>query len=204
MPRKNNRNPKKNMDTKNVSPDLRLATATLHLDCIFDRGVNFKERIITVTNDIEYPLFDIVDAALTEMESESRKAVTIKIHSLGGYVYESLAIVGRLKKSKCKIITEGYGTVMSAATLILACGDERRFSKFGWFMHHESKYEFGGRHSEMKDIVEQGEREEQQWAYWMSKFSNKSEKFWATEGVRKDKYFLAEELLKLGVIDEII
>lgn len=197
-------NSHRDLDIKKGSVDNKLTAAAIHLECIFDRGVNFKDRIITLTEEVDFPMFDIVDAALTEMENESRKTVTIRIHSGGGSVYEALAIVGRLKKSKCKIVTEGYGHTMSAATLILACGNVRKFSRFGWFMHHESQYFIEGKHSDHKDYVAQAEREEKQWAKFMAEFSKKSEKFWLTEGSRKDAYFDAGQLLKLGVIDEII
>jgi ATP-dependent protease ClpP protease subunit len=149
-------------------------------------------------------MFDIVDAALSEMESDSRKSITVRINSLGGSVYEALAIVGRLKASKCKIVTEGYGAIMSAATLILACGAERRMSKFAWFMWHEASYGIEGRHKDIKDAVAQAEKEEDKWAEWMSQFSKKDAKYWRKIAAEKDAYFTPEELLTMKVIDEII
>jgi ATP-dependent Clp protease protease subunit len=175
----------------------------IHLETIFERGVNFKERIITITDEIAFPAFDFLDAAMTEMESQSRKTITVKIHSEGGSVYEAMAIVGRIKKSKCKVVTEGYGAVMSAATLILAAGDERRISEFTWFMHHEASYEAGGRHSDMKDLVAQMEKEEKIWSEWMARFSEKDADYWYETGCKKDAYFTAQELIDLGVADEI-
>ena len=71
-------------------------------------------------------------------KERGEKAITIRLHSEGGSVYEALAIVGRIEKCKCQIITEGYGAIMSAATLILASGDKRRISRLAWFMVHES------------------------------------------------------------------
>jgi len=183
--------------------DNKLSIMQIHLESIFDRGVNFKERIITITEEIGFPALDIVDAAMTEMEGQSRKTITIKIHSEGGSVYEAMAIVGRMKKSKCKIVTEGYGAVMSAATLILAAGDERKISEFAWFMHHEASYGAEGRHSQVKDLVAQMEKEEKIWSDWMARFSSKDAKFWYKAGENKDTYLTAEELVKYGVADEI-
>ena len=100
----------------------------LHLKYLFDQAINFKDRVITIDSDIDGELFAWIDAALTELESHSRKAITVRIRSEGGDVYKALAIIGRLKKSKCQIVTEGYGCIMSAATMILACGDIRRIS----------------------------------------------------------------------------
>lgn len=176
----------------------------LQLEYLFDFGVNLKDRIITLTEEIEYPMFDILDAGLSLMEAASTKAITIRIKSVGGSSNDALAVVGRLKSSKCQIITEGYGEIMSAATLILACGDKRKISRCSWFMHHEASYAIEGRHSVMKNEVAQLEKEEKQWAKWMASFSKKDEEFWYKKGIGVNAYFTPEELLRLGVIDEII
>lgn len=182
----------------------RLTHASLLLGYLFEDGVDFQRRVISLTGDVDESMFMKLDAALSEMESESRAAITIKINSPGGFVYQAMAIVGRMRHSKCKIVTCGYGAVMSAATLILAAGDKRLISKYAWFMHHESQYAVEGRHSEIKASVAQGEREEAQWAGWMADFSNKPKEFWLKNGTHVDSYFSAEELLDLGVADELV
>ena len=182
----------------------KLSLLSLRLEYLFDFGVNFTDRIITLTEEIEYPMFDILDAALSLMESDSKKSITIRIKSVGGSVCDALAIVGRIKTCKCQIITEGYGEIMSAATLLLACGDKRKISKYSIFMHHEASYELEGKHSNIKNEVAEMEKEEKQWAKWMAGFTKESEKFWATKGVATNAYFTPEELLKMGVVDEII
>lgn len=183
--------------------DNKLNHLTIHLSYLFDRGVNFRDRVITLTDAIAYPMFDLVDAAMSEMEAQNRKNITIRIHSEGGSVYEALAILGRMEKSPCNITTEGFGAIMSAATLILAAGDKRRMSRLGWFMYHESSYGVEGRHSSMKDAVAQAEKEELQWAKVMAEYTGKPESYWNKLGKRKDVYLTAEQLLELGVIDEI-
>lgn len=183
--------------------DVKLSQTAMHLEYLFDKGVNFKDRTITITGDIKDPWFDIVDAAMSEFERGSKKGVTIKIFSEGGSVYDALAIVGRLKKSKCHITTEGYGCIMSAATIILACGDRRKMSEYATFMHHESSYGVEGRHSEIKNYVSHAEREERLWCEWMAEFSNKSKEFWTEFGKHLDKFFFADECMEHGVVDEV-
>jgi ATP-dependent protease ClpP protease subunit len=197
--------PKRNSDVFSAvkANETKLSQTAMHLEYLFDRGVNFKDRTITITGEIDYPLFDIVDAAMAEFERGSKKGVTIKIFSEGGSVYEALAIVGRLKRSKCYITTEGYGCIMSAATIILACGDSRRMSEYATFMHHESSYATEGRHSQNKNYVEHAEREEELWAKCMAEMSNKSKEFWREFGTHLDEFFFAEDCLEHGVIDEV-
>lgn len=199
-PKQQNRN---FSSTEKSNVDAKVAQASLLLDYSFGYKVDFKNRIITISGDIDKDVFEIIDAGLTEMESQSRKAVTIKINSGGGDTYQAAAIVGRLRESKCKIITKGYGYIMSAATIILACGHERFCSKYAMFMHHESSYGFEGKHSTTKDLVEQLEREDDLWCMWMEEFTAKPKAFWRKTGVRKDAYFTADQLLELGVVDQI-
>jgi ATP-dependent protease ClpP protease subunit len=201
------KNPKKTTSIETLGPktsiENKLSLASLQLHYAFDYGIDFQNRIIKITGPIEPPQFDLFDAAITQMESSSRKTITVKINSYGGETYEALAILGRMRQSNCKIVTEAFGKVMSAATIILAGGDRRRFSKYATFMHHESSYGIEDSHSRIKSIVEQMEREELLWAETMAKFSKKPAKFWLEIGVHLDEFFNAEQLLKTGLIDEI-
>lgn len=197
--------PKRNLLSTSVKAnvDSKLTQAALILEYAFEHNVNFKERIITISREIDEVEFDRIDNALTELESQNRQSVTIRINSPGGEVYQALAIIGRLRRSPCRIVTEGYGHVMSAATLILAAGDKRRISSYSFFMHHEASYGVEGRHSQIKDYVKQADREENKWAQWMSEFTKKDKAFWLKHGVGSDAYFEAEELISLGVVDEV-
>lgn len=199
-----NKNKKAHALAAAKTTDLKITQVALHLEYLFDRGVNFRDRIITLRGEIDEPMFDIVDSALSEMEHHSKSTVTIRIFSEGGSVYEALAIVGRIRRSKCHVVTEGYGCIMSAATLIFSCGHKRIMSEFCQFMHHEASYETGGRHTQIKATVEQMEKEEKLWAKWMARFSDKNEDFWYDFAQHTDKYFTAEECLELGVSDEIL
>jgi ATP-dependent protease ClpP protease subunit len=183
--------------------ETKIASDALHYENVFERDVDFRHRIIRITGDIEAPLFDYIDAAMTEMEKSSRKGITIKIHSEGGSVFEALAVVGRLKASSCFITTEGFGGIQSAATLILACGDKRKISSYAWFMHHEAWYSIEGRHESNKKAVLQIEREEEQWCKFMEQFSDRDATFWREIGKHVDAYFNPQELLDAGVVDEI-
>lgn len=191
------------MATKNKHTDV--DKESLRLEYCFEKGINFQDRIIQITGEIEdQSSFDYLDAALNEMERGTKKAITIRINSPGGSVYEALAMIGRIESSKCQIITECYGHAMSAAGLILAAGDKRRMCKRSWFMYHEMQYAISGSHSEIKDAFLQAEREMQAWATAMSEFSNMDLTFWQEAAHKHDYHLTATECLDMGVIDEII
>ena len=93
---------------------------------------------------------------------------------------------------------------MSAATLITACGDIRKISKYCMFMIHQSSYGISGNHEQVKREVEQMESEEKLWAKWMAEMSNKTAAYWYKIVKNKNVYLTAEEVLKHKIVDEII
>ena len=150
----------------------------LRLEYLFEQGVNFVDRVIQINEEIGEASFAFMDAALSELERGSKKTITVRINSPGGSVYDALAMIGSLNASSCRIVTEGYGHVMSAATLLLAAGKKRRMSKYCVFMAHQMSYYIGGSHAETKEEVDQVEMLERQWCNWMLDLSDKDAEFW--------------------------
>lgn len=186
-----------------IKSSLALERKSLQMQYSFEWGVDVENRVIRISGEIGNGYFDFLDAALCELELQSKGAITIRINCPGGDVYEALAMAGRMKSSKRQIITEGYGHIMSAATLLLASGDKRRMSHLAHFMHHESSYVLEGNHSYIKNEVEQADREHAQWSKVMEELTGTSAEFWRTEGVGTNAYFDADTCRDLGIVDEI-
>jgi len=183
----------------------------LNREYAIDYGIDFKNRILRITGYIgnapdlgSYFTFDMLDFALNELEKEGADNITIKINSGGGEIYEALAMIGRMKSSPCNIVTEAYGHCMSAATLLLMAGDTRKLSKYCVTMYHEMGYGVSGQHEDVKEQVEQGEREMKQLASYYEDFSNKKARFWLTKMKKKEFYPTPTQMLEYGAIDEII
>ena len=188
--------------TKTEKLNIRQERYRFHLD----EGVNIEERVILITGEIgEDTCFEHIDAAVTALERENKQPITVRICSAGGGVYEASAIIGRLTASICDIITEGYGCVMSAAVLILACGDSRRVSKYATVMHHESASSYyHTKTTSLKEELEQMELEELQRSEWLAEFSKLSAEEWRDMSKKRDFYMNADEVLEAGLVDEII
>lgn len=177
---------------------------TLRLEYVFEKGINLKDRVIQITGEIEdCTSFDWLDAAFTEMERDSKKAITLKINSPGGSVYEALAMVDRMRESKCQIITKCYGHAMSAAGLILSAGDKRYIGKRSWFMYHEMTTGIGGTVAEIEEQLSQIKREMKEWAQAMEEFSTQPIDFWINAAHKHDFHLNAKECLDFGVVDGI-
>lgn len=176
----------------------------INLDYSFNKGLDLESRIIRLTEDIEEHHFDWFDSALTALESLGRKRVTLRISSYGGDVYAALGIIGRMRKSKCLIDTEGYGKIMSAATAILAAGHKRSMSTLAQFMHHESSYEIGhARESEHATFLKESRNLSEMWCSLMNELTGIPKQFWSQQGVGKDLYLSAEKCLSLNIVDEV-
>lgn len=203
-PRRNNKSIVE-VSQSRTSIENKLTHAALMLGYDFEYGVDIQNRIIKLTGEVDDYMWDILDSSLNQLESTGKSTITIRINSPGGSAYSAMAIVGRIRSSKAYIVTEGFGHVMSAATLILAAGRHRRMSQYGFFMWHEASYGVDGRHSQIKNTVEHMEREERMWAKSISELSGsvKTAKWWYDNGTNKDSYFSASELMDLGVVDEV-
>jgi ATP-dependent protease ClpP protease subunit len=171
---------------------------------LLDHSLDIDKRTLTFSGEIEDGTFDYFDARVTILENQSDEPITIKLCSIGGSTYEAGAIIGRMKASKCDFTVEGYGCVMSAATLILASGKIRKLSKYAWFMHHGPRWGTEGNHANIKEAVKQTEREDTEWNKWMGEFTKKDAAFWKKWSGHSDLYLSPQEALEYGIVDEII
>lgn len=175
------------------------------IDLLFERAINLKTRTLylhgSIGDEIDAQWFD---CAMSELESISSDDITLSIMSPGGDVYEALAILGRIKRSPNRIITEGYGQVMSAATILLPAGHIRRMSKYCTFMIHQSSVHAGVRKTkDLQEFAAQMEKEERVWAQWMADLTNNDPESWYKWAKKKDHFMYADECLKEKVVDEL-
>jgi ATP-dependent Clp protease, protease subunit len=174
------------------------------LDTLFNQGVNLEARVITVEGDIDDGYFSYLDGAMSALElTDTEAPITIRLFTPGGSVHAGWAMVARIESSPCDVIVEGFGAVMSMGTVILAAGDKRRISRHASFMYHCSSYGIADKHSQVKHYVKQAEKEELHVARYMSERSKKPVAFWKKLGADVDAYLTPEELLEIGIIDEI-
>ncbi len=178
-------------------------------DLVLEYGIDVVGRSFCLSRDIDENSFAEIDAKLCILEREpyesERQPITIKINSVGGSVHDAWAIVSRIKRSPCPIITEAYGAVYSAATMIFAAGSTRRASKYCEFMYHSTSVtEVTGQKHSVKSVLVSMEREEQLYCEFLEQNSKKSRRWWKKLlDSKKDVYLTAEQVLKLGVAEEI-
>lgn len=178
-----------------------------HYDNIFDNNVNFRERVIYLNDEIDDCSLELFQKAFDEFErGDAPGPVRIEVSSYGGSVYDMFGMVDRMRSSPCHVVTRGFGKIMSAATFLLAAGDERIMGVNSWFMMHELSDWIAGTLKEQKISVKHNITLQDQMYKMYEKFAKgktRSTTFKKLcDGV--DCYKTAEETLKLGLIDKIL
>jgi hypothetical protein len=90
------------VEDKNIAAQM----LELQIDVALRYGIDMGARCIQLIGEIDENTFCYIDSALTLLEGNSKKGITIKINSEGGSLYDALAIVARIRSSKCKVTTE--------------------------------------------------------------------------------------------------
>lgn len=158
---------------------------------------------IYIVGDIDSDMVKYVSESLEEKTSMI-DPVRVELHSTGGTAYDALAIYHLFKSSQHHIIVEAFGTVQSAAVLILAAGDFRYIAPETVLMVHEdSDCEPLGSLTNARKMSKQMLKEEHQWAQVLSSCTKTSAIKWYRMH-KKTTYLTAIQAIELGLADEIL
>lgn len=140
------------------------------------------------------------------IEGEKRKPIKLIINSPGGEIYSGMGIIDAIEGSTTPVHTYVQGHAMSMAFAIASCGHYRYASKRSTFMYHEMSWtatQEKMRHHE-QELIE-GKR---LWKLYDDVIIQNTKISYKTlETIRKERkewYIIAEDALKLGMIDEIL
>ena len=178
------------------------------IDAYFDYGIDKENRRIFMLDDVDEGSIGTVIKGLYYMNAQDNTQPNeLFIGSFGGSEYEMFALYDVIRTLKAPIHTVAIGKCMSAAPLLVACGEtgKRWATPNTWFMVHQSWSEFGPRRTdevqkELKHYEEMG----QGWYGLMEKHTNQDGKFWKRHcNAVGDKFFSAYQALEWGIVDHI-
>lgn len=187
-------------------PDQAIDLYKYKVDVQMDRGINLEKRTFTLTGVVNLDMFHRVDGCLSIFESQDDEAVTITLCSEGGEIYPALAIIGRIKASKCKITIVAMGQIMSAATMIFAAADKRIASKYTSFMFHQVQAGLPEASvSSVRDELVEAENQTTQMCAILAEGSKNPYTYWqALIAGGRNVYRTAAECKEMGLVDKII
>ncbi len=169
--------------------------------------LDYEDSVIFINdeiNDTTLTDFIIRMRSLLQHRKDKSAPVNLMINSPGGDVYEMFGIIDYIESLDVKVNTICRGRAMSAAAVILACGTgNRMMSKRSTVMFHQSSSFMGGKMSDITAYLDNIKSLEVL-IYSMLAEKTKKDADWWREKMRNDMFLTAEELLEIGVIDQII
>ena len=170
-------------------------------------GLDYKDSIIFINSEInDQSLSDLIIRmrSLLQHRKDKDSPVNLMINSPGGDVHEMLGIIDYIESLDVKVNTICRGRAFSAAAIILTCGTgSRMMSKRSTVMFHQSSSFLGGKMSDITAYLDNVKTLEVS-IYEMLASRTKKDAAWWKDNMKSDLYLSAEQLLEIGVIDQII
>jgi ATP-dependent Clp protease protease subunit len=169
-----------------------------------DAGVHFLIGEITEDNINE----TVKWLAYENIDSRADRILTLYINSQGGDLYEALGLIDMMRNSQIPVRTIGYGSVMSAAFLIMASGSpgERYITKnCGIMCHQMSILEEAGKYHDIKATRKETDRLSQAMYDILKETTGLDGRIIKNKLLpAHDVYMTAEEMIGYGAADHIL
>lgn len=165
-----------------------------------------KERIIFLGTQVDSDVANLIVSQLLFLESEdSKKDITLYIHSPGGSVTAGLAIIDTMNFIKCDVSTVCMGMAASMGSMILSCGakGKRMILPNAEVMIHQPSGGAEGMASDIEISAKQILKIRSNMNKLLAK--NTGQKLEKIEkDMDRDFFMTADEAVKYGIVDKII
>ncbi len=137
---------------------------------------------------------------------EKKRQLTLYINSGGGDLYNAFALIDVMHASKYPVATVGIGNVMSAAALILACGQRghRYLARHAGIMMHQFYSDMEGKEHELQAGMKELEFCRNRINSLLTTYCRISKRVVEKKLLRpSDAWLTAEEAVKLRLADKL-
>jgi len=169
--------------------------------------LDYEDSVLFLSDEIgEHTLTDFIIRmrSLLQHRRDKTAPINLMINSPGGDIYEMFGIIDYIESLDVKVNTICRGRAFSAAAIILVCGTgTRMMSKRSTVMFHQCSSFLGGKMSDITAYLE-NVKDLEKVIYHMLAEKTKKDIDWWKNKMRNDLFLTADELLKIGVVDEII
>lgn len=167
-----------------------------------------NDRILYLAGEVNEQTIIQIIANLIALANHDRNApITLVVSTYGGSVDEMFSLYDVMKYLPCPVNTVGIGKIMSAGVLLLASGNKgsRLIGKNARLMIHPVSGGHAGTVFEVINETKEHVRQHELMEKLLVKETNMTKA--QIEKLMKsgfDNYILAEEAVKLGIVDRII
>lgn len=168
-----------------------------------------KNREILWNDDIDDATIDIAlyikkwNDEDKDLAIEDRQPIKIFINSDGGYVATVLHVIDMIHLSKTSVYTIGMGRVYSAGGLLLMAGHKRYIFPHTSCLIHDGSSGAIGSIGKMIDNLEFTKELEKRIKQYILSSTRITEEIY-DQNYRRDWFMFSEEIIKLGIADEIV
>lgn len=176
-------------------------------DKYLEYGIDIDNRIVNITHSIEQESVAIcMSGIMLMLAKDKEKDIHIYINSFGGDPYTSMGFYDFLRSLKtCDINTYNIGCAMSGGSIIFMAGDNRyMYENTVFMMHSVSSGAEGKVHLDLIDEADECKRIHNQLCEIYAKHTKRTKKQWDNLIKYKDRYYRAEDALKMGIVHKII
>ena len=114
------------------------------IDRLFDYDVLIESRLIVLADAGEDGVDDAMAnkflKAMCLLENANTNPIRIILKSIGGDIFNGMAIFDSIQQSKCHMLMEVYGAAMSMGGVILQAADERVMQPHALLMLHDGTF----------------------------------------------------------------
>jgi ATP-dependent Clp endopeptidase proteolytic subunit ClpP len=167
-------------------------------------GVNLDQADENAFSDFTPGSVEVAVRAMHRMALEGPgKPIEIHMNSYGGDPYAMLRLHDEILASPCQIKFYGGGAIMSAATWIMACCDERYLHPNATVMVHDGWGGTEGKHTDTLIWAKEETRLQDLLYDIYTTNSHMPKEFWA-DVCQRDLYLTASEAVSLGLADKVL
>ena len=180
---------------------------TDELAAALDHGVDVKGRRIFLHGGVDEDTIGVAIRALYLLSDSEPKPIELFVTSYGGDLEEAFALHDVTRTIKVPVHTTALGKCMSAAPLLVACGEKgnRYASENTQFMLHDVTIDPPAANPTfIESEVKASRALMTRYAQLLGQYTSKPASHWRRlMSGRSDRYFSAEEALDWGLIDTV-
>lgn len=150
----------------------------------------------------EYSAENLIKGLLILQHQSTEKPINLIINTMGGNVYQAMAMYDAIKSSPCEIIATATGALMSSGTLIIQAADVRMATPNTTFMIHNGSDSYDGETINFERWAEFSKTMRSRFYDIYAERSGLDKAYWRRKCV-SDTIFTAEQALREKLIDGI-
>lgn len=174
-----------------------MSSKTIDTDLLLEYGINTYGRVIYAVGEVNEALYTRILYGIEILTALDIGPINILLSSTGGDVDYGLAIYDLIRASSNPIDICVNGPCLSAATLILCAARKRSATQSSSFLIHHG--------STSADSDAEKKHDEKVHRYWVNCVAERVnvQKSTVYDWHRVEKWFTAQEALKVNLIDQI-